>query len=73
MVRLYAANHRCWYCFEPGVIYLNGSSAGRHIVLNGGAVTVRATPLHGRLRPTRQALSTQQTPTYTDYVQIPVG
>ena len=32
-------------CFEPGVIYLNRSSAGPQIVLNGGAVTVKATPL----------------------------
>lgn len=36
-------------CFEPGVIYLNGSFAGPQIVLNGGAVTVKATPLRGRL------------------------
>jgi hypothetical protein len=36
-------------CFEPGVIYVNGSFAGPQIVLNGGAVTVKATPLRGRL------------------------
>jgi hypothetical protein len=37
-------------CFESGVLYLKGSVAGPQIVLNGGAVTVKATPLHGRLR-----------------------
>jgi hypothetical protein len=36
-------------CFEPGMHYLDGSLAGAQIVLNGGAVTVKATPLRGRL------------------------
>jgi hypothetical protein len=31
------------------MIYLGGSLAGPQIVLNGGAVAVKATPLRGRL------------------------
>ena len=37
-------------CFEPGMTYLDGSLAGPQIVLNGGAVTVKAKPLRGRLQ-----------------------
>jgi hypothetical protein len=31
------------------MIYLNGSFAGPQIVLNGGAATVKAKPIRGRL------------------------
>ena len=33
------------------MIYLGGFLAGPQIVLNGGAVAVKAAPLRGRLRP----------------------
>jgi hypothetical protein len=32
------------------MIYLDGSLAGPKIVLNGGALAVKATPLRGRLQ-----------------------
>jgi hypothetical protein len=32
------------------MIYLDGSIAGPQIVLNGGAVAVKVTPLRGRLQ-----------------------
>jgi len=36
-------------CFEPEVVYLNDSLAGPKMVLNGGPLTIKATPLRGRL------------------------